>query len=275
MNAKVKTVKKDVGAIAAAMRVRYPANAYAMLFEVGNSTGFGCNRHADALVMSLWPSRGLDVTGFEFKVSRTDWQKEMKDPSKAEAVMQFCDFWTLVVADESIVKPGELPAPWGLGVLNGKTIKTVKEPQRLKPSAWPREFLAAVLRRVSEPIAAVDADAIRAAEHRAREDERQKQSDLILRLRTSIRTAEDQAEAARRKVAQFEADTGIGLDSCGRWQRSDLLSREEYVAAMRAIADGSGGKILQQLHAAAQQARQAADDVGRSYEAVRKLIAQG
>lgn len=47
-------------------------NGYLVLGEVRWATGYGkqSERRADAIVMSLWPSRGLTVTGFEFKASR-------------------------------------------------------------------------------------------------------------------------------------------------------------------------------------------------------------
>ena len=49
------------------LRTRYQAPAYAYLPQVGDSTGYSVHRHADAIVMSLWPSRGLHLMGFEIK----------------------------------------------------------------------------------------------------------------------------------------------------------------------------------------------------------------
>lgn len=59
-----------------ALRGRYRAPAYALLEQVANGTGWKADRFADAVVMSLWPSRGLTVTGFEVKVSRHDYQRD-------------------------------------------------------------------------------------------------------------------------------------------------------------------------------------------------------
>lgn len=53
-----------------ALRHHYPAREYALLPQVGNGTGSRCNRHADALALSLWPSRGLHLNGFEIKSHR-------------------------------------------------------------------------------------------------------------------------------------------------------------------------------------------------------------
>lgn len=96
------------GDIKAAMRARYCAPEWALMFEVGDGTGVNQRRWADAVAMNLWPSRGMEVNGFEIKVSRSDWQRELKNPAKAESVQQYCDRWWIVTAP-GIVKDGELP----------------------------------------------------------------------------------------------------------------------------------------------------------------------
>ena len=95
------------------LRKRYPSQAWALMWEVGDATGARHSRWADALAMSLWPTHGLRLHGFEIKVSRGDWLRELKDPSKAEAIAQYCDHWWLVTADDSIAKKEELPPNWG------------------------------------------------------------------------------------------------------------------------------------------------------------------
>lgn len=87
---------------------------YAFLTHVRDEAGFSGSRTMDALAMSLWPSRGLALHGFEVKCSRSDWVKELRTPEKAEKLASRCDYWWLVVADPAIVKPGELPEGWGL-----------------------------------------------------------------------------------------------------------------------------------------------------------------
>lgn len=142
------------------LRSRFGPPAYALLTEVPNATGFAKSRSADAVAMSLWPSRGIELHGFELKVSRSDWQRELADPSKAESICQFCDRWWLVVSDRSIVKDGELPPTWGLLAKNGDGLKIVTPAPQLSPQPITREFLAALLRRVSEQtVTKVDVDA--------------------------------------------------------------------------------------------------------------------
>ena len=90
--------------------------AYITLEEVRDATGFDGHRTADAIAVSLYRSRGKAIWGFEMKVSRSDWLHELKQPEKAESIMRYCDYWALVVPNKDIVKPGELPATWGMYV---------------------------------------------------------------------------------------------------------------------------------------------------------------
>lgn len=94
------------------LREAHPSGEWALLFEVAPRTGGG-TRYADAIAVNLWKSRGYAVHGFEIKVSRADWLRELKQPEKAEEIFGHCDhFW--VVAAPNVVKPDELPAGWGL-----------------------------------------------------------------------------------------------------------------------------------------------------------------
>jgi hypothetical protein len=101
------------------LRARYGqehGNGYRWVFatHVRSHAGFDAERTADAVALDLWPSKGLELHGFEVKISRADWLRELKDPGKAAPVGRYCDRWWLVVPDRSIVKSGELPDDWGL-----------------------------------------------------------------------------------------------------------------------------------------------------------------
>lgn len=83
--------------------------AWAFVPKVRDAAGFSATRTIDAIAMSLWPSRGLELHGHEIKVSRSDWLRELKEPEKAEAFSSVVDRWWLVVSDAQIVAAGELP----------------------------------------------------------------------------------------------------------------------------------------------------------------------
>lgn len=128
------------------LRTRYSPPEWAFLPQVRNTTGFSRSiRTADGLAMSLWPSRGLHLHGFEIKVNRGDWLKELKQPEKAEEIARFCHFWW-VVAPKGIILDDELPPLWGHLIPAGKALKarvtaTLKDTEPFSPG-----FLASVLR---------------------------------------------------------------------------------------------------------------------------------
>jgi hypothetical protein len=202
------------GHIFEALTKRYPPPAYALLPEVRNSTGFRSTvRTADALCMGLYPSRGIDLTGFEFKSSRGDWKREMEDPSKAEEIARFCDFWIVVAGHASIVKRDEVPPTWGLMVpaSKGDKLKVVKVPERLAPQPLTRDFLASLMRRIAEPppISEETARLVEAAKKESYE--------------RGVRAGESRAKSAddarlfeidqlKQSIGQFEAAAGIKIE---------------------------------------------------------------
>ncbi len=193
-----------MSAVHAAIAKRFCTPEYATFFEVGDATGGRHSRWADAVSMGIWPSRGLDLSGFEVKVSRSDWLREKADPTKSAPVQRFMDRWWVAVSDEKIVQDGELPPTWGLMVLQGgKLVTKVKAPD-LTPEPVTRSFLAALLRRSTEntvPKSALDAMvAARAEEIEKRVTDRRD------REVAQLRRERDEAFAA---IQAFEKASGV------------------------------------------------------------------
>jgi hypothetical protein len=110
-------------------------------------------RYADAVAVNLWPSRGLEVHGFEIKAKRGDWTRELKNPDKSVAIQQYCDRWWVVAGGRNIVQPGELPPTWGLMVVHGgskRRIVCTQEAPKLEAKALDKPFILAMLRRAAE-----------------------------------------------------------------------------------------------------------------------------
>ena len=138
-----------------ALRERHPAPAWAFLEHVGNGTGRNACRTADALAMSLWPSRGLELHGFEVKSARSDWLRELQDPAKADEIATRCHRWWIVAAEDGIVAQDDLfPQTWGLMVVREGALVVLREAPPLTPAPLSWEFLAAILRRTVEQYAA-------------------------------------------------------------------------------------------------------------------------
>lgn len=235
-----------------ALAARYCAPAWAFLPQVRNGTGWSraVNRTADAVAMSLWPSRGLEFHGFEIKVHRGDWFKELREPAKAEEIQRFCDRWWIVAGDESIVQAGELPPTWGLLVLKGKGLTVKVEAPKLEAAPADRSFLAAILRRVGEstcPMFAVDAR----VEERVTKAKEQWDDALKYEREGHDRLA--------KQVAGFEKASGLKIQY-GYRDAADLG------AAVRYVLDHGPDEVRRSMEAPRASAQRIVDAVSKELD---------
>lgn len=132
---------------------KYAGEAWAFFEQVRSGTGYLHQvRTADAIAMGLWPSRGLELLGFEVKIYRADWLKELKTPRKADELVGFCDRWW-IVALKDVARVEEIPTTWGLMVPHGLGLRVVKAAPELKPEPVDRLFLASLLRKAKVYVA--------------------------------------------------------------------------------------------------------------------------
>jgi hypothetical protein len=120
--------------------------AHCWLYEVNNATGGrGGRQFADALAISLWPSRGIWFAGIEVKVSRPDWTREVRDPEKSSEIQGFCDYWW-VAAPIGVIPIAEVPTTWGLLEIDGKKVLRTKDAPKLDAKPLTKEFVASIFR---------------------------------------------------------------------------------------------------------------------------------
>lgn len=201
--------------VKAALRARFCSPEWALFFEVADATGARHNRWADAVAMNLWPSRGLTIHGFEVKVSRTDWQRELKDPAKSAPVQRFCDHWW-IVAPAGVVKDGELPTTWGhYEVKPGGAMREVVAAPKLEAEPVTRMFVAAMMRRAS----AADEDIVRAAA--AAEVERLRSGDEK-RMQSEIERRTRELKDLQEQLEEIERISGVAIS---RWGHSEEIGR--------------------------------------------------
>lgn len=181
-----------------------PENA--LFWEVALATGAtGQQRYADALIMGLWPSRGLELHGVEIKVSRADWQKEAKSPEKAEAIAAYCDRWWVHVAPGVIHDMAEVPPTWGVRQYDGTRWKTLREASKTDAKPMDRKFLASVLRRASE---SVD----RLATERMADQIEVQRKELDRRVAEGIQRATGNKDRAQKTIENLEAALGLTIN---------------------------------------------------------------
>jgi hypothetical protein len=203
---------------------RYCAPAFAFLPQVRNGTGYQRTRTrtADAMAMSLYPSRGLHLLGFEVKSHRGDWLRELRNPEKAEDLWVYCNSWWVVVGHEKVVQPGELPDGWGLIVPKGAGLRVAAQARHREDAKDLDRLLFASLCRnmqgMRPDVAAIEkarAEGVKAGE----ENREARQS---YRLRELV--------ALEKKVEEFERASGIQIRH--GWNLGDVG------VATRLIANG-------------------------------------
>ncbi len=133
------------------IRSSYSEPNYQYLQEVRDATGYDAVRTADAIAIGMYRSCGRKIHGFEIKVSRTDWLKEISNAAKSESLFRYCHRWALVISDESYVHPGELPDGWGMAVPHVSRkgarpkLRWVKHAPLLEPKLPDMVFITALL----------------------------------------------------------------------------------------------------------------------------------
>ncbi|ARO22904.1 hypothetical protein TAL182_CH01091 [Rhizobium sp. TAL182] len=210
-----KLLKLTAADIRLGMSKRWAAPEYAIMWEVSNATGGGRNRYADAVIMSLWPSRGLELHGVEIKISRADWKREAADPAKAEAIARFCDRWYVHTAPGVVDDLSDLPPAWGLREFDGRAWRTVREAAKNEPEPITRSFLAALLRRADDMMRLMINEATREARDRVSEEiEKHRQT----REREIQEAAERRTASLNDKAKNFEAfEAAFGPGSLANW----------------------------------------------------------
>lgn len=229
------------------LRQRFTAPAYAYIPQVPNGTGRHKSRTADAIAMSLWPSRGIELHGIECKISRSDWKRELDNPAKAEACCKFCDRWWLVVSDEKIVQTGELPPTWGLLAARGEKLVCITEAPKLDAQPITKVFLAGLLRAAAEWVP--PKPDVEWAEKRYREGYESGQR--VEEVRT--RSAQSSLELLLRDVEAFEQASGV--DVRYGWRRGEIGE------AVKFVMDGGFVGKLDELRRLKESAETIAGDI--------------
>lgn len=225
---------------------KYCAPSYAYLPEVRSHTGFTkTTRTADALAMSLWPTRGLDLIGFELKTSRSDWLCELKTPCKADEIAQYCDFWYLVAGDESVVIKDEIPKTWGLLVVQKGKLREVKEAERLPSVPLTKQFLAAILRKATSFV--MPDEYVKSKIDQARIEERES---CEQRHKLELKSEQASHEITKQSVRDFEQASGVKIVN---WQ-GERIGKAVYTVLHTDLLENIKKQLQKQHDAAIAQA---------------------
>lgn len=218
-----------VNEILAQIERGYRPPHFVFLPEFRGATGFDRCRSADAVAIGLYKSRGQEITGFEVKVSRADWLKELRTPDKADGIGQYCDEWFIAVHDEQIVKLSELPKPWGLIVVDVQK----KKRKCLKPALTrtPRPMSAELRSSIIQRCFLLNQNAI----GRAEELQKVREEGFKAGEAHALRDFEG-LKKLRQQVADFQSASGISIhewsDGKGMGEAMRVVMHQESLSGL-------------------------------------------
>ena len=222
-----------------ALKIKFSRPEWALLFEVGNGTGGNLRRWADAVAMNMYPSRGLAIVGFEIKVSRSDMQKELEQPKKAEEVGKFCNSWYLVVPKGLIRECDIIPDAWGILEYSEKGLRQTTKPKDLEAQPVTKAFVAAMLRRESE---SWDKKLGEEVDKRTKSQIERIEQNFESRLESERNQTSVRQKRLAEQVKNFETASGIRID-----QYTDGEELGKAVALIKKIGINGGYSIINSL----------------------------
>ena len=198
-----------------AIRARYEPPEWHLETEVTLA-----GRRLDVVALNMWETRGWRVVGFEIKVSRGDWVRELNAFQKSEEWTAVVDAF-YVVTPPKLVRDGELPEGWGHLELCGSRMMTRRHAAvRDGRTTLPREVAARFIGRLAQRATQEE----RTAEHRARQ---QLRDDVESMVRTRI---EAEWAGEREELQRLRTEHRALLDALG----VNPISWRAHEASLRA-----------------------------------------
>jgi hypothetical protein len=166
-------------------------------------------RRYDAISIAVWRSMGTQIHGFEVKKVRSDWLRELADPTKADTLMQHCSHWWLVCPKEVIANLDEVPDTWGVLFETDSGLRIGRKAQRLTNHPPSADFWRCMLLR--QATRTTTPEEITAAVEKAKEQ-------TTARLKADSLDAASRLRSLEDTLRKFEAETGIRINefSCSR-----------------------------------------------------------
>ncbi len=234
------------------LKKKYPTGEYVVLREVSNASGTSRSRSLDYMVINLWPSRGLSITGIELKVSRPDWLRELKNPIKQESHFKYCDYFYLLTDSENVADDSEIPESWGWMVISGNKIVVKKQAPKLNPAEMSRHLLCAMLKRADEKEGYI----LRSDISQELKDAEQRGKEIAERGKVYRK---DELDSLRESVESFEKATGIDIS---RASYNGYTLTKEIGDAVRIVLNND----IHELHENIKRIKQISERITREAE---------
>ena len=196
--------------IRTALESAYSAPEWYLGFEVGNSTGAGCRRHADAVAINAYASKGFEIRGFEIKVSKSDLKSELENGIKSDEIARFCDHWFLVVP-KGLTDGFTIPPTWGIIEWTETGLRQKKKAELLEKQPLTPGFVCAMMRGRERTMSGTAAKASEELRNQIRRE-----------VSYSLQSDAKKLVELREKLEEIKSATGISLDT---WEPAEHIIR--------------------------------------------------
>lgn len=230
------------GALQDLLAQKYPRDRYALFFDVPDNVGTNAHRRADAVAIGCWRSVGHLIEGFELKVSRSDWLREVATVNKADPFLERCDRWWLVTGSPAIAKPEEIPACWGWMAATKNGLRVQRPAPRLpqsEPDRIHRLFAVGILRKLQEDLTkAPEVAQLLSAARESREAE--------IEQRVKWRTEHNTRRVAEleARITKFETQSGLKIDD---WRLGNVATLAKAIDDLSTLGGQHWDKVAETL----------------------------
>lgn len=190
---------------------------------------------ADALYVGFTSTSGRILIGHELKVSRSDWLRELEKQGKADQWADQCHAWYIVAPSTDIVPAEEIPAGWGLMVVNPRTktrLKVVVKAtvHRDRQPSWNacRSLLARTDTLRAQAIAQIRYDAMEKARAEVQAEANRRMGDrLTPEQATRLRALDRLEERLGVTVAEWAIRQDEAVDAAKLGAALDLIDKAQ------------------------------------------------
>ncbi len=264
------------------VRKRHDGDGWIVFSELSNRASGPGDRYADAFALGVWASTKYEAHLYEFKASREDLKKELRDPTKADGIGKYATYRWLVLEDEKIMRDLVIPEAWGIlvpKVRGGSRILTVvRKAPKLKAVPFTPMFAIACVRNIAKKF-------VSNAEH---DKLREQLSDVlagrdlkpppdIVAKDAEISRLTKELKNLRDGLDRFRQESGVDLSEYGKaavgsWQFGNI-GKEVKVAAdlHQRIVNGDVHQEISLLSTTAQLLTAKARELAEGAVALREL----
>jgi len=233
------------------VRKRHEGDGWIVFQELGDRPGNMADRHADSVALGVWRSKRYEAHLYEFKVSREDVKRELRDPRKVDGVGKYCHYWWLVIDDPKRIHDLVIPDVWGILVVKvekvaGKEhtrLTQLRKAPKLTPKPFSPEFVVSAIRNIRRTyVDPTDHSRVEAELHELKYGKTRTLTTEEQDDKDKIRNLERELSYIKGYVERFEERSGVKMDTPS-WEWGNIGDAVRIVRELES-KDHAKGNIL-------------------------------